>query len=249
MHHAKRQTTMKQPHDNWAKFYDFVYEKSFGNYYNSLTTENLKVINDILSNGTIIDFGAGTGRLTIPLKNQEYQIIAIEKSSGMIEELKKKSLMNNLKIPIFNCPISDYENGKADLALALFTVLSYSLTLDELSKNIKNISKHLKPNGHFFFDLPSMQFFNLKELPFIQTPECRRSVILKNVDEHIYSYKEKCNGIFNGEVFSYEDEFCIRYWEPNILDKLLIENGLKLVDKSFPQFNSTGSTYKLYKKI
>jgi hypothetical protein len=52
---------MKQPHDNWAKFYDFVYEKSFGNYYNSLTKENLKVINDILSNGSIIDFGAGVG--------------------------------------------------------------------------------------------------------------------------------------------------------------------------------------------
>jgi SAM-dependent methyltransferase len=239
---------MKQPHDNWATFYDFVYEKSFGNHYNILTTENIKVINDILSNGTIIDFGAGTGRLTIPLKNQDYEIIAVEKSSGMIEELKKKSFISKLEIPIFNCSISDYENGKADLALALFTVLSYSVTENELSKNIKNISKHLKPNGHFFFDLPSMQFFNLMELPFIQSSECRRSVKLNNVEDQIYSYKEKCSGIFNGELFNYEDEFKIRYWTLGTLDKLLLENGFIDTLKSFPQFDSTGSTYKLYKK-
>lgn len=240
---------MKQPHDNWAKFYDFVYEKSFGNYYNSLTKENLKVINDILSNGSIIDFGAGTGRLTIPLKKQDYQITAVEKSYGMIEELKKKSLMNNLEIPVFNCSISDYVNGEADLALALFTVLSYSITEDELSKNIENISRHLKPNGHFFFDLPGMQFFNLRELPFLQSSECRRSVKLNNVDGQIYSYNEKCSGIFNGEEFSYEEEFRIRYWEISTLDKHLSENGFKDTLKSFPQFNSTGSTYKLYQKL
>jgi hypothetical protein len=33
------------------------------------------------------------------------------------------------------------------------------------------------------------------------------------------------------------------------LDKLLGENGLRDTLKAFPQFNSTGSTYKLYQKL
>ena len=75
--------TTKQPHDSWAIFYDFVYQKTFGNFYNSLTDETLKVINNIIPYGTIIDFGAGTGRMTIPLKNQDCEMIAVKKSKGL----------------------------------------------------------------------------------------------------------------------------------------------------------------------
>jgi len=56
---------MEQPHDNWATYYDFVYEKTFGSLYSNLTFETLKAINQILVNGTILDLGAGTGRLVV----------------------------------------------------------------------------------------------------------------------------------------------------------------------------------------
>lgn len=239
---------LRQPHDNWATYYDFVCEKSFGDRYNILTTANINVINSILPTGIILDFGAGTGRLSFPLTEKGYSVIAVERSIGMVEEFKRKSNILNLEVPIHHCAVSDYKNGKADLALALFTVLSYSTTEDELSKNIKNIFEHLNPNGHFFFDLPTMRFFELGELPFIQSEECRRSVKLENFEDQIYSYKEKCKVNFNGETLEYNDEFKIRYWPLDTLDKLLLENGFVDTFKGFPQFDSTGSTYKLYKK-
>jgi len=43
---------MKQPHDNWGTYYDFVYEQTFGSFYDNLTTETLNVINQILPKGT-----------------------------------------------------------------------------------------------------------------------------------------------------------------------------------------------------
>mgnify|MGYP001282630197 CR=1 FL=1 len=142
-----------------------------------------------------------------------------------------------------------FENGKADLAIALFTVLSYSITEDELSKNIMNICKHISQNGYFFFDLPNTVFFNAGCLTNIDTNTFRRLVELTNTNENdIYTYREQCSGIFNEQEFSYEDEFKIRYWGISTLDKLLTENGFKDTLKSFPQFNSTGSTYKLYKR-
>jgi SAM-dependent methyltransferase len=249
MPHPKRQTTMKQPHDNWGTYYDFVYEQTFGSFYGNLTKETLNVINQILPKGSILDFGAGTGRLSFPLTEQGYNVIAVEKSIGMVNDFKRKKDRQNFGIEIHNCSISEYENGKADLAIALFTVLSYSITENELSKNIENICKHINTNGYFFFDLPNTVFFNAGRLTNIDTNTFRRLVELKsNNEDDIYTYKEQCSGIFNEQEFSYEDEFKIRYWEIRTLDELLSENGFKDTLKSFPQFNSTGSTYKLYKR-
>lgn len=133
-------------------YYDFVYEQTFGPYYNNFTQETLDVINQILSTGTIIDFGAGTGRLSISLTEKGYKVICVEKRIGMINEFKRKIDGQYSEIEIHNCSISEYKNGKADLALALFTVLNYSITEDELSKNIKNICEQLNPNGFDFFN-------------------------------------------------------------------------------------------------
>lgn len=128
MPHPKRQTAMKQPHDNWGTYYGFVYEQTFGSFYSNLITETLNVINQILTQGPILDFGAGTGRLSFPLAEQGYNVIAVEKSIGVANEFK------------------------------------------------------------------------------------------------------------------------IRYWEIGTIDKLLRQNGFNDTLKTFPQFNSTGSTYKLYKR-
>jgi SAM-dependent methyltransferase len=241
------------PHDNWGKYYDFVYEQSYErSYYNNFTIETLKVINQILPEGTILDFGAGTGRLSFPLTEQGYKVIAVERSIGMVNEFerKKRKLDGRIsEIELHNCSISEYENGKADLAIAVFTVLSYSITEDELSKNIENICKHINQNGYFFFDLPNELFFNTGHLIDIKRNSFRRLVELTSNNENdIYTYKEQCSGIFNGEEFNYEDEFKIRYWEIETLNELLNENGFFDTKRTFPQFNSTGSTYKLYQR-
>lgn len=240
---------MKQPHDNWAEYYDFVYEQTFGSLYSNLTVETIKSINEISPRGTIIDFGAGTGRLSFPLIEQGYSVIAVEKSKGMVNEFKRKAKNYHFDVKIHKCSISDYKNGKTDLAIALFTVLSYSISEDELSKNIKNISKHINSKGYFFFDLPNTVFFNTGRLINIQTANLNRVVELtSNNGNDIYTYAENCSGVHNGKRFSYEDEFKIRYWKLNTLDRLLAENGFSDTLKTFPQFNSTGSIYKLYKR-
>jgi len=240
---------MEQPHDNWATYYDFVYEKTFGSLYSNLTFETLKAINQILVNGTILDLGAGTGRLAIPMSEQGYDVIAVEKSMRMVNEFQRKLVGHNHRIKIHSCSISEYENGNAELAIALFTVLSYSVTEDELSKNIQNICKHINPQGYFFFDLPNTVFFSAGRLTDIQSNTFTRFVELTSSSKiDTYIYKEKCSGIFKGKEFSYEDAFIIRYWSISTIDKMLKEFGFNDTSKTFPQFNLTGSTYKLYQR-
>jgi 2-polyprenyl-3-methyl-5-hydroxy-6-metoxy-1,4-benzoquinol methylase len=240
---------MKEAHDSWAKYYDFVYETTYGYVYNALTENTLNTIHSILSKGTIIDYGAGTGRISIPLKKQGYEVIAVEKSSEMAKVLEKKAKKENLDIKLFNCSISEYKNGKSDLAIAIFTVLSYSITEEELVNNLKNIINHLNPKGYLFLDLPLELFFANNVIMNIQEEFFSRYVeVLKTEKENIYTYKETCNGIFNGQKFSYEDEFLIRYWDFKTIDEIVKDNGLEIVNENFSQFHNTGSRYKLYQK-
>ncbi len=240
---------MKEPHDNWAKYYDFVYERTFGNLYCNLTQLTIEKISELFSEGIIIDYGAGTGRLTIPLKQKGYSIIAVEKSSRMIHELENKVSFHNLEIPLFNCSISEYADEEADFALALFTVLSYSTSEEELIKCIENISKHLKPNGFFFFDLPNLIFFANEVLLNKTEQDFKRYVTLSRTENEVYTYNEECSGIFNGVPFSYEDSFSIKYWDISTIEAILNKNGLFDTQKEFPEFHGTGSTYKLYQKL
>ena len=243
------QTIMNHPHDNWAKYYDFVYNRTYGNVYHNFTTETLQLINRLLPSGTIIDYGASTGRLSIPLKQKGYDVIAVEQSAEMINVLTQKCSDNNLDIPTCYCSIADYNEDKADLALAVFTVLSYATSEEELAENIKAIATHIKPNGYFLFDLPNAIFFNLKKLVDINAEDFTRVVqVLDNDQNDLYTYKESCTGNLNGEEFRYKTEFMLRNWSLSTLDKVLNEYGMIDTMQAFPQFSSTGSTYKLYQK-
>jgi SAM-dependent methyltransferase len=241
---------MNKPHDNWGEYYDFVYEQTFGDYYDALTAETLNVIKQILPAGSIIDFGAGTGRLTIPLSEQGYKVTAVEKSAGMVNEFNRKLSRGNALIEIHNCSISEYDGAIADLAIALFTVLSYSISEEELTKNLQAICNSVRSGGNFFFDLPSTLFFRGGRIIQKESAHLNRVVDVLATDQlDIYTYHERCSGVFNGKDFRYEDEFKIRYWEISTVERILNENGFVDATQTFPQFNSTASIYKLFKKL
>lgn len=240
---------MSLPHDHWGNCYDCVYEQTYGAFYHHFTSETVNVVGRILTSGTILDFGAGTGRLSIPLAEKGYRMIAVDQSVGMINAFRSKIVDQNYNIEIHPCSILDYQGENADLAMAVFTVLSYITSEAELSKNIENICKHIKSNGFFLFDLPNPVFFENHTLVNKEKDNFRRHVVLMNTEaENIYTYKESCQCLCHGQRCDYEDEFKIRYWEMDTLDQFLRGQGFKDTEKSFPQFGSTGSTYKLYKR-
>lgn len=241
---------MNQPHDNWGEYYDFVYEKTFGGYYATLTAETLNVIKQILPDATIIDFGAGTGRLAIPLAEQGHKVAVVEKSAGMVNEFKRKLSRGKAEIEIHNCSISEYDGVNADLAIALFTVLSYTISEEELTNNLQAICNSVSSGGYFFFDLPSILFFKGGRIIQKEFANLNRVVEIAATDQlDIYTYHERCSGVYNGKDFNYEDEFKIRYWKMAVVERSLKENGFIDTMQTYPQFNSTGSTYKLFKKL
>jgi SAM-dependent methyltransferase len=240
-----------QPHDNWARYYDFIYETTYGAIYNGLTNNTLNVIQSLLPPGRIIDFGAGTGRLSIPLAQKGYSVIAVEKSSAMADIIREKAKAANLDIAVYTNTIQEFQQqAEADLAFCLFTVLSYTTTHDMMVAAIDSIHRSLKPGGYFFFDLPDGVFFNMRNIMNIARPTLNRSVTLEPTEvEQTYQYLEKCSGNMNGEQFNFSDNFAIKYWPMAEIDSLLQTKGFSEVKANLSQFNGTGSTYKLYQKL
>ncbi|MBP7652230.1 class I SAM-dependent methyltransferase [Candidatus Dependentiae bacterium] len=243
---------MKQqhcPHDSWANYYDFVYETTYGVFYKNITEQSLNIIENVLPTGKILDMGAGTGRMSIPLSKKGYNITAIERSANMYKILKQKSKQNNIDINILNLPILDYNGSENNMVLCLFTVLNYILDEDELEKTISIIKNSLVNNGYIFFDIAEKVFFNIRQLININRDYLQRKVIVNPTDvKDIYSYTEECGGIFNGQSFKYTDEFKIRYWEPVTVINKFIDAGFEIFSDYSEQFKNTGSAYFVLKK-
>jgi 2-polyprenyl-3-methyl-5-hydroxy-6-metoxy-1,4-benzoquinol methylase len=80
-----------KPHDNWAEVYDEVYTATFGDSYTMITRIALEIIQEKTELGAeILDIGAGTGRLSIPLLQRGYSVSAVDASTKMLDVLKRK---------------------------------------------------------------------------------------------------------------------------------------------------------------
>lgn len=81
----------RNPHSSWADVYVLAYDRSFGEFYNRLTVAIIQVITDrICPGGSIVDFGAGTGRLSIPLADKGFEVTAVDPCWEMLCQLEQK---------------------------------------------------------------------------------------------------------------------------------------------------------------
>ncbi len=87
-----------QPHSSWADVYDLAYERSFGEFYSELTDATVQFIAGIIEPpARIVDFGAGTGRLSVPLAKLGFRVTAVDPCLEMLRQLLQKSSKGELR--------------------------------------------------------------------------------------------------------------------------------------------------------
>lgn len=251
------------PHDNWAQFYDFVYQQTFGPVYNQFTEITLQACNKIITKTgkkkvCILDVGAGTGRLTIPLLQNNHGVTAVEPSVPMCEQIKKNAgslpgeQRQNLTViqqPMQSAPI---QANAYDIALCVFTVIAYITDEEDLKKAINTISKGLNDGGFLLLDIPIEDVF--QDPAQCHKPLCHRQVTIKPVDHspNLYIYQEKCSGCMDGKDFDYSDQFQLRKWSNDEIKEICRSYGLDISEYQDEivgqQFRGKGATYCLFKK-
>jgi SAM-dependent methyltransferase len=236
---------MTEPHESWADIYDLVYEESFGDFYRALTDTTVEQIKNIIEPpARIVDFGAGTGRLSIPLASCGYEVFAVEPSKAMLNQMHRKA--GGKVLPSFTGKMQDFQaDTPFDMAICVFTVLLYLLDEDSLKSSFKAAYKALRPGGYLLIDIPSRGIFNSFQR---KTRLIQRNVTVKPVDDDIYLYEENTTLTRDGRQTLYTDRFKIKYWDVGKVLEVLSNAGFSIVDELSTDFAGTGSRYFLLHK-
>ena len=131
----------------YARYYDLLYEdKDYdgeAQYVNSLIN---RFAPDSLS---LLDIGCGTGRHAELFSEMGFGVHGLDRSVEMISRAKSR----NLNIEFTQGDLCCIRlNKKFDVISALFHVISYLATDDELRSAFNNVRGHLKQDGLFIFD-------------------------------------------------------------------------------------------------
>jgi SAM-dependent methyltransferase len=235
---------MTTPHDSWAEVYDRVYEESFGTFYDDLTAKTLSVINELAGPGCeILDVGAGTGRLAIPLSQAGFQVTAVDASRGMLDVLKRKD--TNKLITTHQNLVQELDlNKKFPFIACVFSVFCYLTTEDDLRNCVRAIASHLSVGGKALVDFTariSFQGMSYQSEDLIRTVNVEE----ENSEEGLFRYFETVQISSPEGVWEYKDEFSIKYWDHSFVLSLFAEEKLNVRFDLQNHFLGSGARYFL----
>lgn len=234
------------PHESWAEVYDIAYEEAFGKFYTDLSKRTIEIITNNFSKDTkIIDYGAGTGRLAIPLAELGFDVTAVEPSASMIEKLLEKS--KELSIQTIQAKMEDVDTqDEFDLALCVFTVLLYLLDENTLHKSFSAVYNSLKQDAFLILDIPTKDLFQGYSF---SNNVVKRIVNIKEVSNELYEYQEDLTVISQSQISkNYSDTFPIKYWSTEKVLSVLENIGFVVVEDLSMYFLGSGSKYFLLQK-
>lgn len=131
--------------------------------YNDVTEDINMYINVLQKQKNILEFGAGTGRITIPLAKQGHFIEAVDLSANMLQTLKNKikndEFLSNHITPILANMCGYISNKKFDVILIPLTSFNYLLTDEEQEQCLLSVKNNLSDKGFAIIELLSKNTF------------------------------------------------------------------------------------------
>lgn len=137
-----------------AALYDYEYRRRRADvgFYRELARKRLG------EGGRILELGAGSGRVTIPLARAGHEVVALDTSPAMLGKLRARvaALPSAVarRISIVEGDLRDFDVGKKfPLVVAVFNVLEHLYTRVEVDACFRSVARHLAPGGAFAFDV------------------------------------------------------------------------------------------------
>ena len=137
-----------------AALYDYEYRRRRADvtFYRELAKRQFD------GHGRILELGAGSGRVTIPLARDGHTVVAIDQSQAMLAKLRTRvaSLPASVakRVTVLEGDLRGFRApGKYPLAIAAFNVLEHLYTRGEIDACLRCVANHLEPGGIFAFDV------------------------------------------------------------------------------------------------
>ena len=201
----------KSHFNEYAKFYDLVYEKKSHLKEILFISKKLK----INKNSTIIDLGCGTLRHSLYLLPKVKKILGIDLSRNMLKIAEKKvnKKLLNKKIYLKYANITNFSTNKSfNTAYSLFDVICLLIKDNDIKKFFLNLYNHLKPGSLVYLDYwykPAVHYLKIKDIKQkyensdfkmvrekVQTMNKEKNYVNVIFKFHIYNKKNKKNHYF-----------------------------------------------------
>jgi SAM-dependent methyltransferase len=106
----------------------------------------------------ILELGAGTGRVTVPLARDGRQVIAVDRSEAMLARLRDRITRLPAPVAARITPMagdlrSFSVGGRFPLVIAAFNVLEHLYTRTDMAACLQRVAAHLAPGGALAFDV------------------------------------------------------------------------------------------------
>ena len=188
----------------------------------------------------ILELCCGTGRLTLPIARDGYNISGVDYTSSMLDQAKIKASEAGLKINFIEADIRTLNlQEKYDLIFIPFNSIHHLYKNEDLFRAFNAVKSHLKDGGLFLLDCfnPNIQYIveaekEQKEIATYTTDDGREVLIKQTMR---YESKTQINRIewhyfINGEFNSIQS-LDMRMFFPQELDSYLEWNGFNIIHK------------------
>ena len=188
----------------------------------------------------ILELCCGTGRLTLPIAKDGYNICGVDYTPSMLEQAKIKASEAGLNINFIEADIRTLNlQEKFDLIFIPFNSIHHLYKNEDLFKMLDGVKNHLKEGGLFLLDCfnPNIQYVveGEEEQKVIAeyTTNDGREVLIKQIMRYENSTqinRIKWHYFINGEFHSIQN-MDMRLFFPQELDSYLKSAGFKVIHK------------------
>jgi SAM-dependent methyltransferase len=190
---------------------------------------------------SILELGSGTGRHGRLLAALGFDVHGIERSADMV------AMAHSAPAPTatdgsFTCEVAEIRSANLgrtfDAVIALFHVISYLTTNEDLQAAFRVAAHHLAPGGVFLFDVwhgPAVLTERPKERAKNVASECfevtrtARPELNSNRSTVKVTYEMECKNRQSGDVVRFSEEHLMRYLFPTEIERLARVCGMQMV--------------------
>ncbi len=188
----------------------------------------------------ILELACGTGRITIPIANEGFNITGLDISEGMLEKAKENARKKKLSIKWIRDDVRTFNlKRKFSLIIFPFNSIAHLHDLESIDSCFTRVRKHLKNNGRFIIDMFNPDLIRLirnpkKRFPVVKYPDPDSKATVVITENNSYDAAKQINYItWHYKIGKKEYSYALnmRIFFPQELDALLIHNGFAIEAK------------------
>ena len=141
---------MASTYDAWADVYDSIY---------SYVREDIPFYVEAAreSKGPVLELGCGTGRVTIPIARAGVDIVGLDSSKAMLDVARRKvgdTASGGGALTLLHGDMRDFSlDSSFGLVIIPFRGFLSLLTVEDQTRALLNIRRHLAPGGKLIFNI------------------------------------------------------------------------------------------------